>query len=492
MNLNDISQPIFGNWYIDEEIGSGAFGTVYKIKREDFGNTYYSALKVIHIPFDESEIGTLRSEGMDDKSITTYYKDLVQNLINEINILNSLKGNSNIVSYEDHQIEANEDETQYTIYIRMELLTPLKEYLSKNEMSDEDIVRLGTDLCNALSLCEKLKIIHRDIKPDNIFVSSNGDFKLGDFGVARTVEKTMSQMSKKGTYTYMAPEVYLGRPYDNRADIYSLGLILYQMLNHNRAPFLPLPPNPIKFSDRETALVKRMNGEAIPLPDTKNEALAKVVVRACCFDANNRYANAQELINELNKSMIKENKIMTEQDYDKTVSPFGEPITTPPSNDIQEEIDYEKTVSPFGEPIGDVRSETSATGIVNMAQQELPKNKILDSFKLFFKNYTNFGGRSRRSDYWNVVLVNVIINVIATVLASVIGSVAGYILGIYGLAILIPSIALMVRRLHDIGKKGTFALLVLIPLVGAIILIVWFTQDSQPGTNEYGENPKYR
>ena len=121
MEVANIKQPVFGNWYIENKIGSGSFGTVYKIKREEFGTTYESALKVVHIPCDTGEINTLRSEGMDESSIRSYYKELVQNLINEIRILDLLKGNSNIVGYKDHLILSYDNETSLAILIRMEL-----------------------------------------------------------------------------------------------------------------------------------------------------------------------------------------------------------------------------------------------------------------------------------------------------------------------------------------------------------------------------------
>ena len=69
------------------------------------------------------------------------------------------------------------------------------------------MIKLGCDLAMALIYCRKLNIIHRDVKPENIFVSRFGDFKLGDFGIAREQAHTMSNMSKKGTYSYMAPKV---------------------------------------------------------------------------------------------------------------------------------------------------------------------------------------------------------------------------------------------------------------------------------------------
>lgn len=115
--------------------------------------------------------------------------------------------------------------------------------------------------------------------------------------------------------------------------------------------------------------------------------------------------------------------------------------------------------------------------------QGKPSVGFLDAIKLFFTNYVNFSGRSRRSEYWYATLFNIIVS---TLLTSMLPDIAG----LWSLAILIPGIALCVRRLHDIGKSGWWYLLVCIPLVGQIIMIVWFCQDSDPD-NQWGPNPKY-
>lgn len=108
--------------------------------------------------------------------------------------------------------------------------------------TEADVIRLGIDMCRALEVCAKENIIHRDIKPSNIFVSEHGDYKLGDFGVARHLEASCRELSKKGTYDYMAPEVYRDSVYDARADIFSLGIVLYKLMNNGRIPFLPPAP----------------------------------------------------------------------------------------------------------------------------------------------------------------------------------------------------------------------------------------------------------
>ncbi len=292
-------EPIFGDWKIVRELGSGSFGKVFEIQWEDFGYTYKAALKAITIPQSQSELDSIIAEGMDSQSATSYYRGFVQELVEEFRLMSKLKGESNIVSYEAHKVIQHDDGIGWDILIRMELLTPLPKYVQSHRFEREDIARLGIDICKALELCRKHNIIHRDIKPDNIFVSDNGQFKLGDFGIAKTVEKTMSGLSKKGTYNYMAPEVYKGEEYGPSVDIYSLGILLYRYLNNGRAPFLPPPPTPFGFNDVNAALARRMKGEPLPAPANADEHFAAVVLKACAFDPKERYASATEMRKDL-------------------------------------------------------------------------------------------------------------------------------------------------------------------------------------------------
>lgn len=289
----------FNNWHIAELIGSGAFGSVYKIVREDFGEKYYAAMKLIDIPQSEDEIRALSAEGMSQADISDYYTGMAQEIVEEFKLMSKLKGHSNIVSYEDHMVLPKENGIGWTIQIRMELLTPLPEYVQKHDMSLRDVVALGIDICKALELCEKHHIIHRDVKPENIFLSENGDFKLGDFGVAKTMEKTMSNLLKKGTRAYMAPELARQELCTGNVDIYSLGLVMYRFLNHNRLPFLPKYPEKIKFSDREKAEFLRFSGADVPLPQKGGAELGNIVVKACAYSPEKRYQKPHELRAEL-------------------------------------------------------------------------------------------------------------------------------------------------------------------------------------------------
>ena len=352
MEIKNVSEPVFGRWYIDEELGSGSFGTVYRIKRENFGKMYYSALKVIQIPQNDSEIQAIRNELSDDQSVMDYYTGFVQDFAKEIELMSELKGNTNIVSFEDHDFIRNPDGIGWTILIRMELLAPLNDFITESDITVNDVIKLGIDICTALELCEERHIIHRDIKPGNIFISAEGNYKLGDFGIARELEKTTGGLSKKGTYTYMAPEVYLGKPYNDSVDIYSLGLVMYQLLNRNRAPFLPDYPTPLTHTDKENAFARRMRGERLPDITRIPKPLNDVVKKACAYEPFERYRSASEFKAALN-SILRSNAPVEAVPFSyndsyqppSNIDPMA-PVTVIPSNNPSTAPSYQPLIQP--------------------------------------------------------------------------------------------------------------------------------------------------
>ena len=294
-----VDAAVLDGWNITRLLGEGGYGKVFEIERSEFGQTYRAALKVITVPQSSAEVRSVISEGMSVSQAEAYFHGIVEELMHEFSIMFKLKGTANIVSCEDLRVLEHPDGIGWDILIRMELLHPLLPYVYEHPMARRDIIRLGIDICKALELCQRYNIIHRDIKPENIFISDNGDYKLGDFGIARTIERTTSGLSKKGTYSYMAPEVYAGREYGFSVDTYSLGLVLYRMLNKNRGPFLPQPPEAITFSSREQALGRRISGEALPRPFYGEGRLGEIVLKACAFDPKDRYSSPQQLRQEL-------------------------------------------------------------------------------------------------------------------------------------------------------------------------------------------------
>ena len=122
---------------------------------------------------------------------------------------------------------------------------------------------------------------------------------------------------------------------------------------------------------------------------------------------------------------------------------------------------------------------------------------MVEQYKEYFlnvilKKYATFDGRAGRREFWMFVLFNFLTGMGIGILSvvPVVGGIFSALSGIYSLAVMVPNIAIGVRRLHDIGRKGIFYLFIFIPIVGAIMLIVWFVTEGNPGENEFGPNPK--
>jgi serine/threonine protein kinase len=366
-------EPIFNSWYIKSLLGEGSFGKVFEIERQDFGVTYKAALKAITIPQNQSEIKSVMADGMDEASATSYFRQVVEDIVSEFVLMSKLKGNSNIVSYEDHIVLEHTEGIGWDILIRMELLTPLIDHIHKEKLSRKDVIKLGIDLCKALELCQKYNIVHRDIKPENIFISDNGDYKLGDFGIARTLEKTSGALSKKGTYVYMAPEIYRDDEYGSNVDIYSLGIVMFRLLNENRTPFLPAYPAPITHKDREAAIKKRISGAVLPRPANADGRLAEIVLKACAYDPKDRYFSPMEMREELEA-------ILYNKEEAKIIYPKGD--ETPIKS-----IEYIET----GQDIPSIHSEDKTDLLIGSISQESEKTEGLVTHRTVDKTESVFG-----------------------------------------------------------------------------------------------------
>ena len=312
----DVPVSVWPEWELIEKIGEGSFGKVYKAKRTERGRSFYSAIKIISIPASKGELDSVRTEMNNEQSTREYFRNLVEDCIQEIYTMEHFCGNSHVVSFEDFKVVEYLDEIGWDISIRMEYLTSFMDYCTGKELTEKEVIKLGCDLAMALIYCRKLNIIHRDVKPENIFVSRFGDFKLGDFGTAREQAHTMSNMSKKGTYSYMAPEIYKGEKYDSSIDIYSLGIVLYKLMNQNRLPFLSLDKQLITYRDKETALARRMAGEKMPVPVNASAAFSHIILKACAYEPGKRYRKPEDMLRDLEKLRLA--PVNAEKEWEKS------------------------------------------------------------------------------------------------------------------------------------------------------------------------------
>lgn len=295
---HDISN-VWPSWKLEKQLGKGSYGVVYSAVRKDYSFESRAAIKIISIPQSTAEIDSLRSEGFDKESTRKYLKAVVDEFIGEIDVMESLKGLPNIVSVEDYTVVERTDDIGWNIYIRMELLTPFPDVLKERQLSEDEIISLGCDICTALEFCSKKNIIHRDIKPENIFINEFGSFKLGDFGIAKKLENMTGALSQKGTFNYMAPEVAKSADYDAGVDLYSLGLVLYRLLNGNKLPFIENEQQMLNPSARRISVEKRLNGEALIPPENASPEMAELILCACQYSPEKRFRSASQMKNAL-------------------------------------------------------------------------------------------------------------------------------------------------------------------------------------------------
>ena len=284
------------NWRVKDVIGSGSFSTVYTVVKEEFGTTYEAALKHISIPKSEAEYREAFNVSFtSEEQAWSYYTDGAQRLQKEIDLMFLLQGHSHIVNYQAHKITEKKNMPGYDVYIRMEKLRTLPQIIrEKGDLSQEEVLKVGLDICDALKAVHAENVLHRDIKLENVFFGK-GEYKLGDFGVSRTLGH-LDKVTTAGTPHYMAPEIFRHTETDHTADIYSLGIMLYRLLNGNRVPFLPADRSitPTWDQDQE-AFSRRMNGEPLPAIPGVREDLMQVVLKACAYRPEERYQSVQEM-----------------------------------------------------------------------------------------------------------------------------------------------------------------------------------------------------
>lgn len=204
----------FGRYEIIKEVGKGAMGVVYQAHDPQIDRMV--ALKVLRRDRVTSE-------------------DLVKRFLKEAKAIGRLS-HPNIVTVYD--VGHDHD----TIYIAMEFLegTPLNQMITQGRLGLENIVDLGVQMAEAVDYAHQKGIVHRDVKPTNIIVTSNGQVKITDFGIARIEDPTAPQQTQAGeilgTPVYMSPEQVMGKTVDGRSDLYSLGVILYELATGKR-PF---------------------------------------------------------------------------------------------------------------------------------------------------------------------------------------------------------------------------------------------------------------
>jgi len=318
-----MEERTLGRYRILGELGRGAMGTVYR------------ALD----PLIEREV-----------AIKTLHPNLPEEVMNEVRerFLREAKSagrlnHPNIVTVYDV------GEQDGTAYIAMEFLEgrSLQRIMREGRLSPRAVAELVAQVADGLDHASEFDIVHRDVKPANVMVSSSGRAKLADFGVAYVPSSAMTQTGAAlGSPKYMSPEQVLGQPVDPRADIFSLGVVLYEMLTG---------ATPFESSGDETmfALMNRITNEPHQPVSERDPGipavLDRILAKALAKKAEDRYARAGEMAGDLRAFLAggegrPSDGAPAEDAYAKTV------LTAPPSGGFERTQKIERAAHDADEP----------------------------------------------------------------------------------------------------------------------------------------------
>lgn len=263
--------------------------SVYIMRSTKSGQTYI--LKHISVPESQTQVDALIYTGAaaSPEEAQKYYEQVVADYQKELETLEALSSSPNLDCYRSYQIEPKEEVVGYDVYLLAEFRKTLSDYLGENAMTQLTAVNLGMDLCSALVDLRAAGLVHRDVKPSNIYLSAQGHFVLGDLGIAKIDELKYCSMPENMLSSYSAPELFdLVGTIDPTTDIYSAGLILYRIFNGNHGP----------FEDEQTtaraADKRRVTGEALPAPMYADYEMAEIILKACAFKPEERYATPED------------------------------------------------------------------------------------------------------------------------------------------------------------------------------------------------------
>ena len=288
------SEPFFDSWYVEGKIGAGRSSDSFRVTRIVGQNRQSQCLKVIHFPKSDLELHTAVIGGKFANE-REYLEHLEKKVRRNVEIMLRLRTNPYIVRYDDYEVR--KVERGFDVYVLMELLTPLSTSVRAGSFTPSQAAEMGVDLCRALEGFRSAGIMHTDIKPSNIYISSDGRYKLGDFGVDLLTKEERSGENS----AYLAPELITSSGNAVSADIYSVGLILYQFLNHNRMPFYPPYPAPVTLSDRQEAFRRRMNGETVPAAESADAEIMRILKKALAYSPADRYREPGSMLLDLSR-----------------------------------------------------------------------------------------------------------------------------------------------------------------------------------------------
>lgn len=283
-------------------------------------------VKIISIPASQVQLQALLLTGayQNEAEARDYFLELAQGVLAETDVLTKLSKLEGFLSFEDCQIVPMEDAVGYDVYLLSSYRRSLARHLRKTNITHLTAINLGLDMCAALAVCRKAGFLYAGLKPENIFLCNDREFRIGDLGFLKLDTLKFTSMPEHCISSYTAPEIVDAFSDVNPTiDVYSAGMILYQIYNGGELP----------FSDRATM-------DPLPAPAYADYELAEIILKACAPDPKDRWQDplemGQALVSYMQRNGVNDTPILTNPQPHEEVIP--EPVQQP---EIAEEIPEE-------------------------------------------------------------------------------------------------------------------------------------------------------
>ena len=333
--------PVFEQWYTENQLGSGTDGKVYSIVRKNAdGSAERSVLKMIRLGENRSEkksFNTIVEKDEAGDGEESYYETIIKNITDNIAVIQKVDNGKRFVKYEEWETRQTSDGKGYAVLIRLERARSLTDLLSELSFTLDETLRIGVSICRSLVRCRDFGYIYPNLKPENILFDERGICKLGDFGSFSCLEPSKTSLAFKRTQYYMAPEFIRTGNVNGTVDTYSLGLVLYSLINRGRLPFTEKYPEKVTVSSLDLSMQKRLDGEELPEPALCDEALFRIIKKACAYKVEERYLSPKQMLADLKNAL--EKKPFEETVYEDIYSVSSEkkePFSAPSEQEPQQ------------------------------------------------------------------------------------------------------------------------------------------------------------
>ena len=243
------------------------------------GTTDKYIVKIIRIPASQTQLDALLLTGAypDEQSAQGYFKELAADVEKEVQILQDLSALEGFLPYEAWQTAAMDDAVGYNVYLLGTYKRTLEKQFIREPLTHLNAINLGLDLCAALAVCRRAGYLYVDLKPGNIYVTADKEFRIGDLGFVRLDSLMYASLPDKYRSAYTAPELADAfSSLNTTVDIYSVGLILYQVYNNGVLPELT-------------------DADMLPPPEYADYEMSEIILKACAKDPAKRWQDPVEM-----------------------------------------------------------------------------------------------------------------------------------------------------------------------------------------------------